>query len=292
MNVTLVYNEKAGGAGAEDEVLAGLADIGWKVSRRITTRELESSLGHGADLFVAAGGDGTIGKVAKRVARTEIPMAIVPMGTANNVARSLGLGIDPVAAIAGLRHAVERRIDLGVVGGTIDNALFIEGFGVGVFADIMAERASKKDKKLRKALRLIADELEAYEPRHLELEVEGRDMSGLYILAAVMNGRSLGPALCFAPDARPDDGELDVVLVSPEAKPVLVSHLRRALEDGDIALPAFETVRATRVRMRADDRWAHVDDEPRVLHGHVTIDISANAVKLLAPSPAPPGRDG
>jgi diacylglycerol kinase family enzyme len=288
MRATLIYNERSGSAASEDDVLADLSDIGWKVDRCLSKKQLDDCLCHGAEVVVVAGGDGTIAKVAKRLAGTEVPMAIVPMGTANNVARSLGIGVDPALAVLGLSHPVERAVDLGVVQtkrarDLLFKEYFLEGFGLGVFAHVVAEKATKKDKKLRKAVHLIANELDDYAPRHFELEVDGRDFSGPYVLLAVMNARSLGPALGVAPDARCDDGELDVVLVRPEAKGALVSHLRRAAVEGDIALPTFETARATQVRVVADGRWAHIDDVARQLEGEVNVEVAKGAVKVLAP---------
>ncbi len=287
MRATLVYNPKSGEAASEDELLEQLEGIGWQVDRCLAKKELDDCVCHGADVVVVAGGDGTISKVAKRLAGTSIPLAIVPMGTANNVARSLGLGVEPTTAVRALRRATGRPIDLGVVRNRRRRDYFLEGFGVGVFAYVMGEKAGKSDKKLRKALALIADELDEYEARHFELEVDGVDHSGKYVLAAVMNARSFGPALALAPDAKCDDGELDVVLVRPEARAALVTHLRRAAQEGDIALPTFETIRAERVRLRADGRWAHIDDVARQLEGDVIVEVAAGALQVLAPPQSP-----
>ncbi len=117
--------------------------------------------------------------------------------------------------------------------------------------------------------------------------MDGRDCSGKYILASVMNARSLGPALTLAPEARCDDGELDVVLVGPESKHALVAHLRRAAAEGDIVLPVFETIRTRHVELRADGAWAHIDETARVLEGDVAIDAVAGAIKILAPPQSP-----
>src|SRR5204862_7498221 len=108
---------------------------------------------------------------------------------------------------------------------------------------------------------------------------------GSYLLAAVMNMRSFGPALEIAPHARVDDGLLDVALIGPDAKDALVTHLRRAANEGIIALPAFEVVRGARVRLRADGQWAHVDDEPRQLDAEVTIAVEPRAIRVLVPAP-------
>jgi diacylglycerol kinase family enzyme len=283
VRATLVYNAKAGAAVTQDEVIAQLERVGWQVDRCVSTGRLDDCLCHGADAVVVAGGDGTVGRVAKRLAGTGVPLAIVPAGTANNLARSLGVGVEPSTAVAALARAIERRIDLGVVSAHLSREYFIEGFGVGVFAHVLGEKAAPEDKALRKALGLLADEAEEYEARHVEIEVDGRDVSGKYVMAAAMNVRSLGPALGLAPDARCDDGELDVVLVPPEAKRALVAHLHRAAEAGDVALPSFETMRAKHVRLRADGLWAHVDDVARQLEGEVHVDVAAGAVKVLAP---------
>jgi len=287
MRATLVYNPKAGGAPGEDELVEQLEGIGWDIERCLNKREMDDCLCHGAEAVVIAGGDGTISKVAKRLAGTSVPMAIVPMGTANNVARSIGLGVEPSSAVLALKRAIQRPVDLGVVRNGRRRDYFLEGFGVGVFAYVMGEKAGKNDKKLRKALALIAAELEEYEPRRFDLEVDGNDFSGKFVLAAVMNARYFGPALALAPEAKCDDGELDVVLVRPEAKTALVNHLRRAAEEGDIALPTFETIRAKHVRVRGEGRWAHIDDVARQLEGEIYVEVAAGAVKVLAPPQSP-----
>ena len=287
MHVTLVYNRSAGGAWTEDKIVEQVEGIGWDVDRCLAPAELDDCLCHGAEVIVVAGGDGTVGRVAKRLAGTATPLAIIPMGTANNVARSLGLGVEPSSAVLALQRATERRIDLGIVSSPRRRDYFLEGFGVGVFASVMGEKNDGKDRRLQRALGLLADELEEYQPHRFELEVDGRDCSGKYVLAAVMNTRSVGPALTLAPEARCDDGELDVVLVKPEAKRALVAHLRRAVAEGDIALPAFETIRARHVRVRGDGRWAHIDETARQLDGDVCVDTAGGVVKILAPQQSP-----
>jgi diacylglycerol kinase family enzyme len=285
MRATLLYNPSAGSAVLESQLTRALEEAGWAVDHCHPKKELEVCIGHDSDVVVVAGGDGTVGKVAKRLAGTGRAMAIVPMGTANNVARSLGIGVDPMIAVAGLARAVERKIDLGEVESDEGKEYFVEGFGVGVFAYVMGEKASRKHKKLRKALSLIADELEHYAPRRYQIEADGEDLSDNYLLASVMNMRSLGPALGLAPEAKYDDGELDVVLVHPESKDALVAHLRRAAEEGDIALPAFDGRRAQRVTIKSDGKWAHVDDRAREVVGELRIAVAPAAVRVLVPAP-------
>jgi diacylglycerol kinase (ATP) len=287
MHATVVYNPSSGGAATEDELFEQLGSIGWNVDRCVPQEQLDDCICQGADVVVVAGGDGTVARVAKQLAGTTIPMAILPMGTANNVARSLGLGVEASSAVLALKRATERHFDLGVVRSRRKRDYFLECFGMGVFAYLMGEKANESDKKIHRALGFIADELERYQARVIELEVDGNDCSGTYVLAATLNAKSFGPALTLAPEARCDDGELDVVLVRPEEKRALVTHLRHAVAEGDIAFPAFETLRARCVRVRAPGQWAHVDETAHQLEAEVCVDAVAGAVKLLAPRQSP-----
>jgi diacylglycerol kinase (ATP) len=296
MRATLIHNTKAGdGREPESMKIAGaLEKLGWSVTS-FDRRELEQAYANAkpGDVVIVAGGDGTVGKVAKRFAKTGVPIAVVPTGTANNIARTLGVGVEPRFAIESLERAVPRDVDLGVVTqGEKREERFIEGFGMGVFAYVMGERATKKKhKKLRRALALLAEELEFYEPHRAEIDVDGRDVSGDYVLVAVLNLLSLGPALRLAPQASFDDGELDVVLVRPEHRASFVAHLRRAAVEGDIALPTFEIHRARKVRIGGYGKWAHIDDCSREIEGEVEIRVEPGAVRFLVPPPmaeAPP----
>lgn len=290
VNVTLIHNPKAGDGRIPecDELTTAIADLGWKV-KAVDKSKLEERLADNpGDLVIVAGGDGTVGKVAKRLAKTGIPMAIIPTGTANNVARALGVGVEPKTALDFLPDAVVRQVDLGYVRFEESRQRFLEGFGVGLFAFVMAERATKKSKVLKKALGLLVKELETYEPRRARIKVDGRDISGEYIMACVMNARSLGPALALAPDAQLDDGELDVVLVRPEHRKSLLAHLTRAIEDGDIALPQFEAHRAKRVFIDGHGRWSHVDDCVHEQEREIEIGIDVGAVSFLVPPPTRP----
>ena len=286
MRATLVHNPKAGTAEDETWLRREFEKIGWTIHQCLAKRELARCVDEPGEAVIVAGGDGTIAKVARLLAGSEVPMVVIPTGTANNIARSLGVGIDCRALVAGLAETGERCIDVGTVESDSGEEIFLEGFGMGFFAYAVGERSAKKHKKLKKlkhAFDLLANTLEKYEPREFTITVDDKDLSGDYLLAAVLNLRSFGPALALAPHAKIDDGELDVVLVRPEARDMLVANLRRAIDEGNLALPEFETHRATRVHVRADGRWAHVDDLPRELDGDVDIAIRPGAVRVLVP---------
>jgi diacylglycerol kinase (ATP) len=269
------------------EIVEAVRELGWSVTV-LDGGEVEKACDRPADVIIVAGGDGTIGRVAKRLAGTRLPIAVVPTGTANNVARTLGIALQPRSAIGALAQAVVRDVDLGVVA-TRDGSdeRFIEGFGIGVFAHVMAERATEEQKTLDRASTMLAKELENYEPLHVRIDVDGRNMSGDFLLVSVLNVRSLGPALQLAPHASFDDGKLDLVLVRPEDRGAFVAKLHgaaRTPSNEDIALPPLERHRTKHVHVRSYRTWAHIDDRSRELEGDVDVRIVPRAVRFLLPA--------
>jgi diacylglycerol kinase (ATP) len=286
MRATLIHNADAGDRLVLDgfEIARAVEGLGWTVKSHAAS-ELEKAFAAPADVILVAGGDGTVGRVAKRLAGTGIPIGVIPTGTANNVARSLGVVLEPSAAIEALGQSLPRDVDLGTVTiGESEEQRFIEGFGVGVFAYVMAEQATEEHKKLDRASRLLARELERYEPQHVRIEVDGHDVSGEYLLVSVLNLRSLGPALQLAPSALFDDGELDLVLVRPDDRASLVAKLEGAPADGDIVLPPFEHHRARHVRLLDYGKWSHVDDDASDRPGAVDVRIDPRAVQFMLPA--------
>jgi len=153
MRAILLYNAKAGTATSKVEVVQGLRKLGWRVDVCEDIEGVDDALEDGAEVVVAAGGDGTVATVAKRLAGTAVPMAIIPMGTANNVARSLGLGSDPRAAVAGLANPTTRHVDMGCVSTGKTHEYVLEGIGVGLFAYVLAStrRRSTRSRGWRSA---------------------------------------------------------------------------------------------------------------------------------------------
>jgi len=119
MRVTVVHNPDAGsGDHLGSELLARLRDAGHAPAYASTeAASLTQALRAAPDVVLAAGGDGTVGAVARLMAATtpDIPMAILPVGTANNLARALGVGGTADEIIAGLESGAMRRLDIATV---------------------------------------------------------------------------------------------------------------------------------------------------------------------------------
>src|SRR4029450_8316662 len=186
-------------------------------------------------LVLAAGGDGTAAKVAFRLIDSGIPLSVLPLGTANNLARALGFIASPEEIIARLEGGKKQLFDVGLATGPWGEQYFFEGVGGGLLADYV--RAAKKEEKQNgKAEKLSKEQemarhgallrrmLHDYPARQWKIKIDGKDISGRYILWEALNIRSVGPALHLAPRAETRDGRFDFVCARTADRAVLMEH--------------------------------------------------------------------
>ena len=271
MRVTIFHNASAGhDRFTGDEILRAVERAGHEpVYCAAATADLDEALREPGDLVVAAGGDGTVRKLATRITGRGIPLTVLPMGTANNVARSLGIGGDPALLIEGWSSWRQRSIDLGHVSAPWGDALFIEGTGFGptvgaiaTLTHIPAEPSPDGDpgQEIERDLRVLREVLADHPAHHCRIDVDGRQLSGTYLLAEAMNIRTIGPNLELAPDAELDDGVLDLVLVSEQDRAALRGYLtdRLARRAARLEVPRYPgrhiTITWPGSRVHVDDR--------------------------------------
>jgi len=271
VRATLVHNPTAGDRQAAAGLVAKLEQADYEVtyhSKR--SEELEVALADPGELVIVAGGDGTVAKVAVAIAGRDIPLAILPVGTANNIARSLGLVGGWGHIVAGLRSAPRKRLDIGVARGPWGERRFVEAAGVGLFARAVAllndwevqpvAELVKDEPNFETALRLLRHLVTDYSPRHWRVTLDGRDLSGRYLLLEAMIIRLIGPHLHLAPDADPGDGLFDVALVSEDQAEALLRYLGHRLER-EATLPALTIHRGRQLELLWSEPEIHFDDE-------------------------------
>jgi diacylglycerol kinase family enzyme len=216
---------------------------------------------------VVAGGDGSIKRVAIAIAGRGIPMAILPIGTANNIAKSLGALGSMRELIAGWRRAERRRLAVGKVVTRWGAMPFVESVGVGVFTELVTRGDSEVGEntagltghEIDRALLLLQRIVAERAPRFRQLALDGSDLSGEYLLVEAMNMPLVGPNVPLAPGADYGDGELDVVTVTEREREVLADYVKARLAHGGTP-PKLTVRRGSRVTMRASPGELHVDD--------------------------------
>lgn len=172
----------------------------------------ESAVSAGADLVLACGGDGTVTACAEGVCGTGVPLAIIPMGTGNLLARNIGLpmGLDEALAVA--LGGVQQPIDAGRVNGT----LFVVMAGLGLDARMLSGTSDPLKKRLGwfayaiSAVRHLGDR-----PIRVTVSADGGRRRRMRASALIVgNVGWLRGGLPLLPDARPDDGRLDAVVLT------------------------------------------------------------------------------
>lgn len=290
MRIALIYNPSAGQEDhTEEDLVARLEAEGHEVRCETTKGDrLHAIVKEPADIVIAAGGDGTVRRVVLAFAETGMPLSILPLGTANNVARTLSLYRAEEEIVRALRAPDETALDLGVADGPWGTERFVEGFGTGLLAEYLARLESVKPeqqrKRARKMLRRMAKE---YPSSPVGLWIDGEDCSGEYFLVEVMNIRSIGPFAGLAPDADPGDGELDVVLLGEAERQAFAGYAKRLAEKGP-ALHPFSARRCRRVELAWTGQPLHVDDAPWPQEGtprwgKVVLNARRAAFRVLRP---------
>lgn len=189
------------------------------------------------------------------------------MGTANNLAGTINGSTNINSIIRSLKDSGVRPFDVGRIEGLKQTEFFLEGMGVGVFPRLMKEmkrQESREDEtpkeEIRSALQILYDIVMAYKPKPCELEIDGKDHSGSYVLLEIMNIRSVGPNLFLAPDADPGDGLFDVVLIRADEQHRLAAYVLNKIKGVEVPFE-FEIIKARTIRLKSDGMHAHIDDE-------------------------------
>jgi diacylglycerol kinase (ATP) len=298
MRVLLVFNPKAGDGLDVDRIVSLIESAGHAVeAQSIKEDDWAEALLQEHELVAIAGGDGTVRKLLIELAGTGRVTALLPVGTANNIATSLGLDeVDPALLVHGWEAGRLVRCDVGTVTIGTERKLFVEATGGGLFAELLVsadtdDRPEDED-KVDFGLRLLSHLVPEAPALEWRVLADGRDLSGEYLAVEAMNVREAGPKVPVAPTADPTDGMLDVTLIGPQHRAALVAYVEARRAERPAELPKFDITRAQQVELlAATDASFHVDDE---LAEHGTdgpvIAAIAEGVQILLPSSRRPAR--
>jgi diacylglycerol kinase family enzyme len=302
MRVTLIHNPRAGedDQPSVNELLALIRAAGHAVTSHSSRDEhLDRALEDPGELVAVSGGDGTVGAVALRLVGRGVPIAVLPLGTANNISTTLGLADTPIERlIHGWTAALRMQLDVGLVRGPWGASRFIESVGVGLFGRAICELDARKDvafgreesreEKLASALKWMRERLPSFPAEAIQIRLDGQDFSGEYILLEAMNIQHIGPSLHLAPDADPSDGLLDVVLIDALERDKLGEYLAKRLEGGAHP-PRWPVYRCRQLELQWENSDLHIDDEvwpgcalPKSHSAmHLDVEVESRALEFL-----------
>ncbi len=253
------------------------------------------------ELVVVAGGDGTVGEVAKGLLRSPVTLGIIPVGTYNNIARSLSIPTDIVAACQVIANGQIKSIDVGQAN---NEHYFFEAAGVGLDAALFPigeEIKGGRWGQMLQAARLALN----YKPQRLRMEfdrpiAEARvstvkrrfvrkkplarhELRLSALLIVIANGAYYGTGFTVAPDAAIDDGLLTISVFHNFSKWELMRHFWSISKGQRQYSPKIETYRVAEVKFTSDVQIpVHIDGHP-IGELPVTLKAIKDMLKVIVP---------
>jgi diacylglycerol kinase (ATP) len=283
-----------------DAAMDSLRGLGWEVMARETlrggdaTRFAREAAEKGFHVALAMGGDGTLNEVLNGVLNSSTAVGVLPLGTANVWALEMGLPLDNLVRAAELQaNATARVIDVGMVRGKgFAPRAFILSCGVGLDAAVINQVEKDRDNKRRfgKIFFLAVGLREAlqYRGRRVNVKVDGITYRRRVLLALTSNTQLYGAMVRLPPDARIDDGLLDVTLLHGDNVLHTLWHFIRLGAGFFHREPDIEHHRGRSIEIRGESLPVHVDAEP-IGTTPIQIHVKPRALRVLVPETANPG---
>jgi YegS/Rv2252/BmrU family lipid kinase len=257
-------------------------------------RELaQEAVAKGYELVLAVGGDGTANEAAWGLLGSDVGFGLVPVGSGNGLARTLGIPLDPARALASLAGGLTRRMDVGFT----NDRPFLNVAGAGLDAVVGADfHAHGRDGGRRGVLtyvRLSLARVFSYSAEAWVLEAGGQRFEGAALIVAFVNGRQYGGGATIAPMARIDDGMLDVVVFEDAPRLELVANAARLFLGGIERFRHYRHISAASATLTGPAAFLHHrDGEPEPATARVEVRVEAKALRILVPRATAEDPDG
>ena len=239
----------------------------------------------GYDVVLSIGGDGTANEVAWGLIGSDTALGLVPMGSGNGLARTLGIPLRAERAVDALAHAVRRRMDVGTVNGRPFLNVAGAGFDAQVGADVHAHGLRGGRRGVLTYVRLGLLRTWSYRAEQWRLEAGDGRFEGRALVVAFVNGRQYGGGAVVAPGARLDDGLLDVVVIEDAPRFEIAWNATRLFLGG---IERFRRYRHYPARTAVLDGTGpfvhHRDGEPEGEADRLEVSVQPLALSILVPA--------
>jgi len=283
--VKLIHNPTAGDeAHGKETLIKQIEEAGFECRYSSTKDDDWKEIEAGLDMIAVAGGDGTVRKVLRQLLKKKDKepkpvIAVLALGTANNIAKTFNLDKSTEEVIASWKVPNIKKVDIGLIKNIPDVKFFFEGLGFGIFPYLIKEMKNAGEaytspqEELKGALKKMHTVLLSYKARQCNLRVDGTDHSGKFFMVEVMNIKSIGPNMMLAPHADPGDGEFEIVLVPEAHKEKFAEFVLQDLIGGEDAYH-FHTLKGKEISIQWDGVRVHADDLMLKLPKQASIDIT------------------
>ena len=283
--VHLVHNPTAGdGRYSKKKIIELIRSHGYRCAYSSSKKRILKTIAPETEFIVIAGGDGTIRKTVMRLLDKKLkykrPIALLPFGTANNIARSLRIPEDTAKNIGSWAGYHLKKFDVGQVTGMGKAAYFIESFGFGIFPRLMkdlkkmnTDHIDSAEGEFELALKTLMELTKSYEPAAFKIEIGDQVIEGKAIMIEVMNISGLGPKLKLSKDADSEDGLFDVVIVTEKQRSKMEEYVLKKMALKDPVFP-IKPIRTKQLRIIWESEDVHGDDQVIEIKKSADLEIS------------------
>ena len=229
----------------------------------------------------ALGGDGLIGTVAGDLCGSDVPLAILPGGRGNDLARVLGIPTEPAAAARVAVEGEERPIDVGEANGKT----FVGIASLGVDSD--ANRIANEAKLVKGNLVYLFAAVRAlaqWRDANFDVTVDGRPHTFRGCQVVVGNSKAYGGGMYALPHAELDDGLLDVLVTTHKRKLALLKLTVKAFTGSHVDDPALRFLRGREVEVRSDRPFDVYADGDPIAETPVRIRVAERVLRVMVPA--------
>jgi diacylglycerol kinase (ATP) len=288
---TAIVNPTAGGSTGAAALLhvgrllreAG-ADLETEYSRSLAhAQDLARQAGQRGRVVLAVGGDGIAGGIGGALSGTGSLLGLVPAGRGNDFARALGLPADPAALARVLLHHEPRAVDTIEVESAVHHRTVVLG-SVYAGVDALANRYANQAGLLRGAASYYAGGLRAvttWRAARYRVTVDGQEHSHTGYTVVAANSGYYGSGRLIAPDARVDDGLLDVVMISEAPRRLFFALMNELKTGAHLHRPEVRILRGKEIRIQADREVPYGADGEVEAVLPVTASVLPGALRVL-----------
>jgi diacylglycerol kinase (ATP) len=282
--VNLLHNPTAGHEDHTKEELISLMEENGFECHYSSTKKNWKDIDEKVDFIVSAGGDGTVRKLTtqlldRKLSEKTWPIALLPLGTANNIAQTLEINGSTEEIIESWHNSDIKLFDVGRIRNLPKIEFFLESLGYGIFPYLIKKmkKVEKREdqtpeEEIKTALEILREIIFSYEPKQCHLTIDGVDHSGKFLMAEVMNTKLIGPNLFLSPYGDPGDGEFEIVLIPESDKEKLASYIDNKLKGIEVPY-TFYQLKGKEISISWDGTHMHVDDGMIKIDKNVEIEI-------------------
>jgi YegS/Rv2252/BmrU family lipid kinase len=233
----------------------------------------------GAERVLCAGGDGSLNAVATGLIGTGVPLGVVPTGSGNGYAHSLGMPREAEKALEVAFTGRPRRMDVGY----LNDRPFLGTAGIGFDARVADRFDRSQHRGMTGYLRIILEEIAGAATTRVRLSANGRTTEAEVLMLVFCNTREFGNGARISPASRPDDGVAELKLVrKPSLGALPLAFISLYTHRAD-RLRYIRSIPATAAELEQDGTLAHLDGEPVAIGPYVRFRLEAHQLPVIVP---------